>query len=73
MNFSQWWKAALGLPTDHLVCAGLLAACAIVGAAIALYVVIPLLTERWKVRHAKRSRRKARSARYVSGTTIRQH
>ncbi|MGZ5092837.1 MAG: hypothetical protein ACXWCY_02480 [Burkholderiales bacterium] len=68
MNFGQWWKAALNLPTNDIVYAAVLAACAIIGAAIALYVVIPLATERWKERHAKRLRRHARSKRYVSGT-----
>jgi hypothetical protein len=70
MNFTQWWKVASSLPTIDLIEAGILAACGIVGAAIALYVVIPLVAERWKERHAKRVRRKARNTRYVTATTI---
>jgi uncharacterized membrane protein YccC len=73
MNFGQWWKAALNLPTGDIVYAAVIAACAIIGAAIALYVVIPLVAERWKERHAKRLRRHVRSKRYVSGTLTGHH
>ncbi|MDB5927018.1 MAG: hypothetical protein JWN13_5954 [Betaproteobacteria bacterium] len=70
MNFSQWWKVTSGLPVTDLVWAAVLAACAIVGASIALFVVIPLLAERWKERRIKRVRRNARRQRYVSRTAI---
>jgi hypothetical protein len=61
MNFTQWWKVASSLPTADLIEAAVLAACGIIGACVALYIVVPLAFAYWKERHAKRLRRMARS------------
>jgi hypothetical protein len=60
MNFSQWWKVVSSLPTADLIAAAVSAACGIIGAGIALYIVFPVAVAHWKERRAKRLRRKAR-------------
>jgi hypothetical protein len=73
MNFNQWWKVASSLATGDLIEAAVLAAFGIIGACVALYIAVPLGLGYLKERRAKRLSRKARSKRYVSGTTLGQH
>ena len=73
MNFGQLWKSAGSLSGSDFIFAAILAACALIGLCVLLYVGFFAVRDHFRRKRDRRLRRQARMERHRANRTFAQH